>query len=66
MRTFAVLLQLVCAPTAALARTVERLEAIGGALDVRSSPGAGTRVIATVPAAVVFRPHETAAAPQFA
>jgi signal transduction histidine kinase len=45
---------------------LERLEAIGGALEVRSSPGTGTRVTATVPAEVVLRPHETAAAPQFA
>jgi signal transduction histidine kinase len=45
---------------------VERLEAIGGALEVRSSPGTGTRVTAIVPAEVVLRPHETAAAPQFA
>jgi|SoiMethySBSTD1v2_1073268.scaffolds.fasta_scaffold03879_9 signal transduction histidine kinase len=32
---------------------VERLDAIGGSLDVRSSPGTGTRVTATVPAAVL-------------
>ncbi len=32
---------------------VERIEAIGGSLEVRSTPGAGTRVTAVVPAAIV-------------
>ncbi len=30
----------------------ERLELVGGTLTVESAPGAGTRLIATVPAAV--------------
>jgi signal transduction histidine kinase len=37
---------------------VERLEAIGGTLDIRSSPGAGTRLNATIPAQVLQTPTE--------
>ncbi len=33
----------------------ERLEAIGGSLEIRSSPGMGTRVEATVPLDVVAK-----------
>ena len=36
-----------------LVSMVERLDSIGGTLDVRSSPGAGTRLTATLPAHVV-------------
>jgi signal transduction histidine kinase len=49
-----------------LVSMVERLDAIGGSVDVRSSPGTGTRVSATVPAEVVHRTPESVAAPQFA
>jgi signal transduction histidine kinase len=49
-----------------LASMVERLDAIGGSVEVRSSPGTGTGVTATVPAEVVHRTHEGAATPQFA
>jgi len=37
-----------------LSSMIERLEAIGGSLQIRSSPGGGTRVSATIPAAVVY------------
>jgi signal transduction histidine kinase len=37
----------------------ERLEAIGGFLEIHSGPGCGTRVEATVPAEVVQRVEET-------
>jgi signal transduction histidine kinase len=40
---------------------VERLDAIGGALDIRSGPKAGTRVTATIPAAVVHTRYPAAA-----
>jgi signal transduction histidine kinase len=33
-----------------LVSMVERVEAAGGSLDIRSAPGAGTRVTATMPA----------------
>jgi signal transduction histidine kinase len=38
----------------------ERLDALGGQLDVSSAPGDGTRVRATVPLAEAGRPHEVA------
>ncbi len=47
-----------------LVSMVERLDAIGGALDIRSSPGIGPRVLATIPAAVVQR-TSASAVPQF-
>ena len=39
----------------------DRVEAIGGTFDIRSDPGAGTRIAATIPAQVVG--HEAAPAP---
>jgi signal transduction histidine kinase len=49
-----------------LTSMVERLKAIGGSVEVRSSPGTGTRVTATIPAEVAHRSLEGAATPQFA
>jgi len=43
-----------------LSSMIERLEAIGGSLQIRSSPGGGTRVSATIPAAVVYGRDESA------
>jgi len=39
-----------------LVSMVERVEAMGGTLDISSTPGAGTRVTATVPAVVTTSP----------
>jgi signal transduction histidine kinase len=38
-----------------LASIAERVEAIGGSLEIRSNPGAGTRITAFVPSSVVHR-----------
>ena len=44
-----------------LVSMIERLEAIGGALHIHSSPGAGTRVTASVPRDVLHDTDESAA-----
>jgi signal transduction histidine kinase len=41
-----------------LVTMIERLDAVGGSLHIRSNPGSGTRVTATVPAAVLQRSDE--------
>jgi signal transduction histidine kinase len=42
-----------------LVTMIERLDAIGGSLHIRSDPGSGTRVTASVPAAVILRADES-------
>lgn len=45
-----------------LVTMIERLDAIGGSLHIRSNPGSGTRVTAIVPAAVIQRSDENTGA----